>query len=150
MREKFLTYAEAVKRFLFTDSGVFIILGLTFIAKSAGYLQNSEWPPGPLSHFERLLGAEGWEYIWLSMGLLLLAAAFINKTIFSAITFALSLGILFIWSGFVFVSGDSTFYHHGSLGLGLIAMSLLTIWRGHTTQISVTRHTKRISITHSN
>lgn len=132
MREKFLTYAEAVKRFLFTDSGVFIILGLTFIAEM------------------RVMLDEGWGYIWLSVGLLLLAAAFINKTIFSAMTFALSLGILFIWSGFVFVSGDSTFYHHGSLGLGLIAMSLLTIWRGHTTQISVTRHTKQISITHSN
>lgn len=132
MREKFLTYAEAVKRFLFTDSGVFIILGLTFIAEM------------------RVMLDEGWGYIWLSVGLLLLAAAFINKTIFSAMTFALSLGILFIWSGFVFVSGDSTFYHHGSLGLGLIAMSLLTIWRGHTTQISITRHTKQISITHSN
>ena len=132
MREKFLTYAEAIKRFLFTDSGVFIILGLTFIAET------------------RVMLDEGWGYIWLSVGLLLLAAAFINKTIFSAMTFALSLGILFIWSGFVFVSGDSTFYHHGSLGLGLIAMSLLTIWRGHTTQISVTRHTKQISITHSN
>lgn len=131
MREKFLTYAEAVKRFLFTDSGVFIILGLTFIAEM------------------RVMLDEGWGYIWLSVGLLLLAAAFINKTIFSAMTFALSLGILFIWSGFVFVSGDSTFYHHGSLGLGLIAMSLLTIWRGHTTQICITRHTKRISITHS-
>ena len=138
MREKFLTYAESVKRFLLTDSGVFIILGLTFIAKGTGYLQNSEWPPGPLSHFERLLGAEGWEHIWFSVGLLLLVAAFINNTIFSAMTFALSLGILFIWSGFVFVSGDSTFYHYGPLGLGLIAMSLLTIWRGHTKQVSIT------------
>lgn len=138
MREKFLTYAEAVKRFLLTDSGVFIVLGLTFIAKSVGYLKNSKWPPPPLSHFERLVGAEVWGYIWLALGLLLLAAAFINKTIFSAMTFALSLGALFIWGGFVFVSGDSTFYHHGPLGLGLMAMSLLTIWRGHTKQISIT------------
>lgn len=140
--ENFYNKLERFKDWFFTDSGAFLILSLSFIAKGISYIHNSSIHPyehHPYEHhpFELEISSVFWSDIWIGLGILLFMSVFLKKTWFTATVFALAMGFLFIWGSGFALTGNFFITQLGALPLGYMAMSIYAVKRGRDRRIEI-------------
>lgn len=135
---EYSSYYRRAKRFLFTDSGIFFILGTSFILKGISYI-----PEGRSSFyehpFEQLLNNDVFAVIWISIGVLLYSAMICTRTLYTSTVFSLSMTFLVVWGLGFSLAGS---FHIGQFGFSygtLAIMSIYAVLRGRRNQIRVVK-----------
>lgn len=125
-------------RWLMTDAGVFLILGMAFFSKGLIYFIKDV--PRFSEHVleinltQELLGG-----LWLFFGILMFCGCFIKNTYYQASLIGLSVGILMMWGLEFFKYESAVFLQYGVVHLALSAMTLYTIARGREGNIRISK-----------
>lgn len=115
--------------FLLSDSGVHLILFMTYTGKSVSYIpgtavQTFEHP------YELLIPLANIQLLWGIIGMLNFLAAFYRKTWFTSGVFALTMAYLFVWGLGYSLSNNVYLSNLGALHIGFMSMTILAVIRG--------------------
>ena len=127
--------AERLAEFLSTDSGVMIILGLTFIYRGVSY-----WFLGDfilVNPIDTHLPREVSGGYWLVLGLALVVSSWRQSSMMSRCLLALGVMTLTLWGCVFIFSTPGTFNQRGSIYLGFAVVVVWSVWRGRRGEIRV-------------
>ena len=125
-------------RWVMTDAGVFLILGMAFFSK--GIIYFAKGVPRFSEHvLETNLTQGTLGGLWVFFGILMVCGCFIKNTYYQSSLIGLSVGTLMMW-GLEFFKYDTTlFLQYGVVHLTLSTMTLYTIARGHKGDIRISK-----------
>lgn len=136
--EKVVPILRRVYRWLMTDAGVFLILGLTFFSKGVIYF-TQDAPPFSEHVIEIVAPRSVLGPSYIAFGILLLLGCFIKNTYYQAALIGLTVGILMMWGFEFFRYEDALFMQYGVNYVALSAMTLITITRGRDGYIRISK-----------
>lgn len=117
-----------LKLFCLSDGVALLVLGLGILARGVSYTPHS--PKTPAGHpAEDALPMSAWATIWVTVGLLCLAAALWSESRFAAVALGVGVGLNLLWAGSFIaatVSGDMP--RGWVTAVGYISVSLLVAW----------------------
>lgn len=136
--EKTKPVLKRVYRWLMTDAGIFLILGLAFVSKGVVYFAQDV--PSFSEHvIETVAPRSVLGTAYIAFGVLLLLGCFIKNTYYQAALIGLSVGVLMLWGLEFFKYEDALFMQYGIHYVTLSAMILYTITRGRDGHIRISK-----------
>lgn len=127
-----------ISRWVITDAGVFLILGVAFFSKGIIYLAK-DVPRFSEHALETNLSQGVLGGLWIFFGILMVCGCFIKNTYYQSSLVGLSVGILMLWGLEFFKYDTSLFLQYGIAHLALSAMTLYTIARGRKGVIRISK-----------
>lgn len=127
-----------ISRWMITDAGVFLILGMTFFSKGIIYLAK-DVPRFSEHVLETNLPQGVLGGLWVFFGILMVCGCFIKNTYYQSAMAGLSVGTLMLWGLEFFKYDTLLFLQYGIVHLALSAMTLYTIARGRKGDIRISK-----------
>lgn len=135
---KAIEVLERFYRWVITDAGVFLILGVAFFSKGIIYFEKGV--PRFSEHvLETNLTQDVLGGLWVFFGVLMVCGCFIKNTYYQSSLVGLSVGTLTLWGLEFFKYDTSLFLQYGVMYLALSTMTLYTIARGHKGDIRISK-----------
>lgn len=135
---KAIEVLERFYRWVITDTGVFLILGMAFFSKGIIYFEKGV--PRFSEHvLETNLTQDVLGGLWVFFGILMVCGCFIKNTYYQSSLVGLSVGTLTLWGLEFFKYDTSLFLQYGVMYLALSTMTLYTIARGHKGDIRISK-----------
>ena len=126
--------ARRLRAVMVKDSGMFIILGVFFIARGIGYLAGD----GPGLPAQLLpLPASWWAVAWLTVGIGAVGVARKWQSRLAGVVLYLLFGMIGMWGAAFLLISPAAFLDRGSAFLTIAALASWAVWRGRKTEVSI-------------
>lgn len=127
--------ARKLREVMLKDSGMFIILGVFFIARGVGYLAGDDGPglPAQLLPFP----ASWWAVTWLAVGVIAVVVARKWQSRIAGVVLYLLFGMIGLWGAAFLLISPAAFLDRGSAFLTIAALAFWAVWRGRKTEVSI-------------
>lgn len=128
--------AKYFKKILRSDPMIIFILGWAIFSKGVSYLPLGD-NQGFKHPFEVNISEDFLIIFWVAVGANAMFSAFIQKSVYQAISFASCVGVLVLWGVGYIVSKDFFFMQTGSIYIGFALVSVIAINRGIRNQLTI-------------
>lgn len=130
-----------LREFLKTDATVMLVLGLGIVIRGVSYLPWLRPPVRGTHPAETIFTMPTWSFVWIIVGVICIAGAFIGAGRMQTAGFALAIGLNTAWGlSFLFATlfGDSPRAWVSAIGyFSIVALALWGVWRGRAGEIHI-------------
>ncbi|WP_288858123.1 hypothetical protein [uncultured Corynebacterium sp.] len=127
--------ARRLRAVMVKDSGMFIILGVFFIARGIGYLAGDDGPGLPAQLLP--VPASWWAVAWLAVGIFAVGVARRWQSRLAGVVLYLLFGMIGLWGAAFLLVSPAAFLDRGSAFLTIAALAFWAVWRGRKTEVSI-------------
>lgn len=122
------------RRFMLTDGGAYVLLGVFLMLRGAAYLPI--FGDALFQHSAELLAPEElWSVVWLTLGAACVLVSRWHDRRIGILVLAASVGLLTMWGAGFAVSGLSEMLNRGVVYLTVPVVVVWAIWRGKRGEI---------------
>ena len=127
---------QCFKKVVHSDPMIIFILGWAIFSKGVSYLPLGD--EQQFRHpFESNISEDFLVIFWVVVGANAMISAFVQRSVYQAISFAACIGTLVLWGFGFIVSKDFFFMQTGSIYMGFALVAVIAINRGRRHQITI-------------